>query len=115
MFLGTALLIVTFRKWRLPNWISWLSLGVLITLATFLIEQLPTPQPQVAHFTQRGFPFVWLTIGTSTVLRTEDFLAYFSSVTEWAFILDVLIWSSIVAAGLFVKSTVQNREHSTNS
>jgi hypothetical protein len=100
---GTALLMVTFRNGRLPNWMSWLSLAVLITLATFPIGQLPTVQPQIADLTQHGFPFVWLTIGTSTVLRTEDFLAYLSFVTEWAFILDVLVWSSILAAGLLVK------------
>ena len=109
MVLGTASLIVTFQKGRLPNWILWLSLGVLIAVATFLIEQLPIPRSQIADFSQRGFPFVWLTLGTSTVLRSEDFLAYLSFVTEWAFILDVLIWSSIVAAGLFVKSAYSMR------
>ncbi len=111
---GTALLIVTFQKGRLPHRFSWLSLGVLITLATFLIEELPAAQGQIADLAQHGFPFVWLTIGTSTVLRTEDFLAYFSFVTEWAFILDTIVWGSIVVAGLLVKSALQNRGHNTN-
>lgn len=98
MVFGTALLIVSFRKGRPPKWMLWLCIGMLITLATVLIPQLPSAQPQAADLTLHGFPFVWLTLGTSTALRSEDFLAYLSFVTEWAFILDALIWSSIIAA-----------------
>jgi hypothetical protein len=49
-----------------------------------------------------GFPLDWFIIETPTVLPPLFFV-----VVEWAFLMDVLIWSSISAAILFFVSATR--------
>jgi hypothetical protein len=107
MALGLAMVIVTYRKAGPFQWTTYLSAGTLITLATSFIQQ-SVVLPSVGNFAEHGFPLAWLTIAGVGRLHTEQLLTL-SSVTEWAFVMDVLIWGSILAVPLVMVSASRFR------
>jgi hypothetical protein len=112
MILGVGTAVAGYRRSTAAPWLTCLAAGVLVTLATLLVPQwivasgifppVSNVWPPVSGIRTYGFPLDWFIIETPTVLPPLFFV-----VVEWAFLMDVLIWSSISAAILFFVSATR--------
>lgn len=110
MVLGVGITFVSYRRSRDAVWLSCLVTGFLITFATMLIPSwfeflslyVVAPTQGYAGF---GLPISWM-----IVIQNEP-----SGLETWAFMIDSLIWSSIVASLVVLISDLRSKRHIASS
>jgi hypothetical protein len=107
--IGVLTAVSGYRKSITTPWLASVAAGLLITFATALVPQLIGP-PSLPISTScynltctvtptYGFPLGWFTAERTLILQPEYF-----NITEWPFLIDALVWSSISAAVLILAS-----------
>jgi hypothetical protein len=110
--LGVLTAVSGYRKSITTPWLASVAAGLLITFATALVPQLIGP-PNLPVSTScynltctvtptYGFPLGWFTAERTLILQPEYF-----DITEWPFLIDALVWSSISAALLILVSSTR--------
>lgn len=112
--LGVLTAVSGYRKSITTPWLASVAAGLLITFATALVPQLIGP-PSLRVSTScyngtctvtpsYGFPLGWFTAERTLILQPEYF-----DITEWPFLIDALVWSSISAVVLILASAARVR------
>jgi hypothetical protein len=108
LILGVATLVAVYKRTRPALWLTLLLAGTLIAMATGFVQSPqswssgPYQGMPVGDLTKYGLPFSWLASYRPVVLQVEPFLLYL--VTDWAFWLDELFWSSVLACLALIAS-----------
>ena len=110
--LGVLTAVSGYRKSITTPWLASVAAGLLLTFATALVPQLIGP-PNLPVSTScynltcmvtptYGFPLGWFTAERTLILQPEYF-----DITEWPFLIDALVWTSISAALLILVSSTR--------